>query len=513
MPKISLFRIVLMCMGFCAFFLFLWIAAPARAQDVAISRALLIACEEFVIQDSLAPSAGNSVMNMARILAKNNENVHAIQTEINTIGTIEQLESAILRAFGDATEQDVSFFYIATHGNYRPDSQNSQATLSLSDGQVEATFSSDTLRDMLDQIPGTKVVFVDACHSGALIRKGVDLAQAGQSMDTNQASYYKVLTSASANELSWHYSNGGESGQPQVSGSYFGEAVARGLGLYGAYPADLNYDGSITLDELYRYLLQNHAVSTVQVYPQQDDFVLLNYGPEDMNPSTYATISDIRFESESLTYDSPLLHFSFTVREKVPVEYRITYLREGQWDWGNTSRFDDTFDPGSGTTGGPLSVGRKQRSIRLQGIEPESSGYALFQMFTVTERGSRAIFSRLVCVLPTVGDPQLMLHVPNTTFTHLPGAELSIYVDHQFPVRLSLTMYDLAGNMVRRVAENQLSRPIRLTPEGSIFYWDGKDQYGQPLPDGVYALIATSQIGGITYETQPLLFQVIAYQE
>lgn len=512
MPRSNAMRLLLAGAGWCFLFLLFGKGTPAHAQDVSISRALLIACEEFVIQESLAPSASTSVMNMARTLAKDGENVHAIQTEINTIGTIEQLQEAIDRAFGDATAQDVSFFYIATHGNYRPEYPGTQATLSLSDGRVEATFSSTTLRDMLDRIPGTKVVFVDACNSGALIGKGVDIGEAGPNLYSDQAPYYKVLTSASAHELSWHYQSAGDTAAHQVSGSYFGEAVSRGLGLYGSYPADLNYDGSITLDELYRYLLQNQAVSTVQVYPQQDDFVLLNYGPEDVSDSTRTTVSDVRFESESLTYDSPLLRFSFTVRSEVPVEYRITYLREGQWDWANTGKFADTFDPGN-ESGGPLSIGRKQRSIRLQGIEPESYGYALFQMFTTSSKGTRAVFSRLVSVLPTVGDPQLSLNVPYTTFTHLPGAELPIYVSHQFPVRLSVTMYDLSGNMVRRVVENQLSRPLRLTPDGSVFYWDGKDQYGQPLPDGVYTLIATSQVGSALYETQPLLFQVVASPE
>lgn len=497
----------LLCGGFC-FVLLLLGHGPAKAQETPITRALLIACERFVIQDDLYPAASASVTSLYRALGKNGNALQSVYTEIGTIGTQYQLRQAIQNAFADATEDDVSLFYIATHGNFRSDYPDAQPTLSLSDGKTETNFAGAKLQEMLSAIPGTKLVFIDACNSGAMIGKGVNLArQPGIATTGPIDTSIKVLTSASGNEQSWYYGEHLADNTARRTGdSYFGAALAKGLGLNGVYYADLNRDGQITLDELYRYMLQNQSVSTVQVYPQEDDFVILTYDTS-VPQIDSSSVTDVAFSNESIYVQQPQLTFSFTVRREVQIEYHITYQRDGVWDWANTRRFMDTFD--GQAEGGALSPGRKQRSIQMQAVEADSAGYALFQMMALDEDGPSVLCSRLISVLPSTGDPELTLQVPNTSFVYWEGQELPIYVQHAFPLRLSLNLYDLNGTLRRRIVENQLTRPLQLEPAGSVYFWDGKDQYGNALPGGVYTVVASAQVGDTLYQTQPMLFQLI----
>ena len=51
---------------------------------------------------------------------------------------------------------------------------NGLMTLLLSDGESEEGITAYELRRVFDTIPGKKVLLLDACHSGAMIGKGVE---------------------------------------------------------------------------------------------------------------------------------------------------------------------------------------------------------------------------------------------------------------------------------------------------------------------------------------------------
>ncbi len=69
------------------------------------------------------------------------------------------ITNQILSAFAGATENDVSLLYYSGHG------QENGSLL----GQDLRTLAPSALKECLDQIPGRKIIIVDACYSGQLI--------------------------------------------------------------------------------------------------------------------------------------------------------------------------------------------------------------------------------------------------------------------------------------------------------------------------------------------------------
>ena len=203
-----------------------------------------------------------------------------------------ELIAEIRSAFRDATEQDVSLLYITCHGSYT----GGMSFLELSDG---SSLSARDLERELRAIPGTVVVLIDCCGSGGAIgassdriafAKGITGAFSGAAI---RGSKYKVLASAGMDEDSFRiaFNEDADSG---VMATVFARALCDGAGwnidlnARGTMGADRNYDGSITLDELYLYMRgrvnwyleiasgltgENYSQS-VQVYPEGDPFVL-----------------------------------------------------------------------------------------------------------------------------------------------------------------------------------------------------------------------------------------------
>jgi len=79
------------------------------------------------------------------------------------------------------------------------------------------------------------------------------------------------------------------------------------------------------------------------------------------------------------------------------------------------------------------------------------------------------------------------------------GEELAVRVAHAVPCSLSAVVRDMEGKAVRRLAYREASRPIRLEHEGSIFYWDGKDNAGEYVPPGDYYVEISCKMDDFTY--------------
>jgi hypothetical protein len=198
----------------------------------------------------------------------------------------------ISSTFAGADSDDVSYFYFSGHGSIiRNTSYICPADATSS---FESFISVDELEAALSAIPGTKVVFIDACHSGGFIGKGTKEIKISQEelesfndeiinvfsqaqpkglLTTNQ---YKVLTSCHYYEPSYEI-------QP-ADGNPFGvftKALCEGCSYSGNYPADTNLDTKVSLQEAYLYVrdwvFSYGVTQDVQVYPNNSTFTIVEY--------------------------------------------------------------------------------------------------------------------------------------------------------------------------------------------------------------------------------------------
>ena len=470
---------------------------PAQVGNGRTNRALLVGCDRFLSQPETTPSSFNNVRRMAEALSGGALEFDVMTTLPEGLSTTGDLAAAILDAFSDADEDDVSYFYLSTHGAWEEGMSAAQMTLLLSDGQRETAVSAYMLRTMFDQIAGRKVLIIDACHAGAMIGKGVsDLLE-----NVFTGKDYTVVCSSGGAEDSWFWS-GDIDGERLAGAGYFSGALVRAISAEGNFAADDNRDGDITLTELKRYLLNHHGASTVRTYPETSDVVLFTY-----DVSQYAgyrreaLVEGVSFESDVLTADDPTVYFSFNVVSRVQVAYQLVYHRNGRWDFDNATLIYDNNGEFSAypKAGGTLSLGMKERAITISREDAGSSGYVLLQLLTI-ERGVPSVASsRVLCVPPDSGDPALSVSMP-AFFAPEDGEELTFNVFHEIPCELTVTIEDMDGVTVRRLSARQSSRPEHLDPMGSSFTWDGKLNSGELAEEGLYRIHIKAYVNGEKYE-------------
>ena len=469
-----------------------------------VNRALLVGCDRFLSQPETTPSSYNNVQQMAQALSGGTLNLATLMTRPEGLSSSGDLAAMILDAFSDADADDVSIFYLSTHGVWEQGTSSSGMTLLLSDGQRETALSAWQLRTMFDQILGKKVLIIDACHAGAMLGKGVN----AQLNNVFRSPDYMVLCSSGGAEESWFWS-GDIDGERLAGAGYFSGALVRAISAEGGFGADDNRDGEITLTELKRYLLDNHGASTVRSYPESSDFPIFTYDTE-----TYAwnrrqaLIEGVSFESDVLTSEDPTVYFSFNVVSPVQVAYQLVYHRGGRWDFDNAALYYDNNGDFSSwpKPGHTLSLGIKERALTIRRAEAGSSGYVLLQLLTI-ERGTPSVAaSHVLCVPPDTGDPELALFAPGF-FAPEDGEELVFNVLHLFPCELTVTVEDMEGRTVRRLASRQASRPEQLEPRGSGFAWDGLMSSGDLAPEGYYRIRVKAYVNGERYEyvSEPVL--------
>ncbi len=196
----------------------------------------------------------------------------------------------ISSAFSGADSNDVSYFYFSGHGS-RVGNTSYICPADIT-SFVSTAISVDELESALSAVPGTKVIFLDSCHSGGFIGKGREeiivsreelesfnnevinifsQAQPKGLLTTNQ---YKVLTSCHYYQVCWEI-------QP-VEGDPFGVftmALCEGCGYYGSYLADTNMDTRVSLQEAYLYVKDwvfSYRISQdVQIYPNNSTFTVV----------------------------------------------------------------------------------------------------------------------------------------------------------------------------------------------------------------------------------------------
>lgn len=442
-------------------------------------RALLVGCDDFVTHEDTAPSAQMNVRRMQEILRTDSRGYAGIYTYDTGVSSCDFLLSAIAGAFSQADENDVSLLYICTHGLY--DRITFEPALVMSDGTSEEALSASMLRAALDAVPGQKVLIFDACNSGAFIGKG---EWDNRMKNWFQGPDYVVLTSASASENSFLWNAGTQSG-----GSYFADGLSEGLRTRSF---DLDGDGIVTANEAYQGILESHGASTAQVYPQESDFPLFVYDPGEKSTGE-RPIGEIELDTSVLKSGEDTLYFSFTVHRAVRVQYQLIYFKDGRWRFESPQVIEDT-ESGNGV----LLPGRKERSITLVSEDDAPTGYVLLQIVATEGRRSTLAGSRLIAVQPENDDPQLRIYT-YAMFSPKSGEELAIRVAHAFPCSLTAIVRDKEGNAVRRLAYRVSSRPLGMEVEGSIFYWDGRDNAGEMVPDGEYYVEVSCKMAGFVY--------------
>ena len=471
------------------------------AENPVLRRALLVGCDRFLSQQDTTPSSYNNVLRMAEALSGG---MHSLLTEPAGLASTGELAGMILDAFSDADDNDVSYFYISTHGVWEDGMDAGSMTLLLSDGTRESGVTAWQLRTMFDQIRGRKVLLLDACHAGAMLGKGVpallENVFAGED--------YVVICSSSGAEKSWFWS--GEIDGEQLAGAgYFSGALIRALSAEGGYDADDNRDGVITLTELKRCLRATHGASTVQAYPESGDVPLLTYDPALLADSRrQALVENVAFDADVLSAQEPTIYFSFNVVSPVQMAYQLVYYRQGRWDFDNAQIIYDNNGSFSSwpRAGQTLSLGLTERAITLNRSYAADSGYVLLQLLTVEKGVPSVICSRVLCVPPESGDPGLQALLPDY-FCPENAEELTFNILHGFPCEMTITIEDMDGQTVRRLCSRESTRPEMLEPSASSFTWDGRDSEGEIAPEGLYRIHVKAYVGSERYEyiSEPIL--------
>ena len=344
-----------------AFVLLFFSAGSARCEVYA----LLVACREFLTAPSLGYDSSANLQTLAACLTLSGVNGARIRLEDGTVSSPSDLSEAARLAFSDAKVDDTCLLYLCTHGFPEP-------YMLLSDGRSEAGLRPAELRDLLITLPGSKLVILDACSSGAFL----DFFARQSKPDPE----ITVLTSCSASEQSWY-----SAGKHLATGaiSYFVHALCTGLGLYGFPEADANEDGKISPHELFSFMLNASALSTPCLLPRSASFPAL---PVVISPLPERAMTNFSFCDQILSPEKSEIVLSCTIRRETEVLYRIIEYRNGEWDWPGASVF----------SGGSAETGRLSQTIHLNGAE--AGDYYALQVYSLEEGYAALCASRLFAV-------------------------------------------------------------------------------------------------------------------
>ena len=480
------------CRLICIFLLMLILAVPALGE----TRALLVACSDFVTQPDLGSAISGNLHMIGSALLGADPALSGLSIEDGTIGTPDALEAAITDAFLEANEEDLSILYLCTHGMLSAD--DDQAYLLLGNGETESPLSSTALYEMVSVISGEKLLILDACFSGGLIGRG---EPAGYRLPgTRQTpapfespfaadSSIHVVTSASGSESSWYYDS---EGLQTGAVSYFASALSSGLGLYGKIEADINGDGAVSLAELLSHLSAAVPSSSSQLLSSQPDMVFL---PTARGAMLSRPLCGFSYGGTLLAADDPTLDFSFTVSRETSVQYRLIEYENGAWNWAQAQTFMDGD--------APLSAGRHTRSLTLPTVTAQDSGYLMLQVFSVSDSGLLLCSEHLIAVAPALDAPQMILFAANE-FLFAGRGELPIRASIGAPAEITVTVYNEEGSLIRRLSSGRITSPS--DDHALYLYWDGRDANGQIVPEGHYTLTAESVSGWKRIKAQTDVF-------
>lgn len=341
-----------------------------------VTRCLLIGCDRFVSMPSTEPAGANNTEVMEALLRDFLPGETQITRRVNGPGGTDEFAELAEEAFRGAGEEDTALLYLSTHGILREEDGAERFALLLSDGDIEEELAPETLRRILDELPGKTVVILDACHSGAVIGCGT-----AKGTDDFTGSSSRVLVSAGAEEDSWFWSAEAEG---YTGTGYFTAALDNALRASDPEQIDPDGDGRVSLKELTARLRDIHASSTVYASPDDSEEPLF-FLPEDRKAGE--RLRGVAFGSPERDGDVMTLPIHFRAAEPVRVMYELVPSRNGRWDFEHAVRLPDREK--TGLTRGLVSPGTKDRKIRMSVKSLGEDGLALMQI--VTLRGTERI--------------------------------------------------------------------------------------------------------------------------
>lgn len=449
---------------------------PAKVHDAPVLRALLIGCDDFAGEESLVPSAKHNVEAVERILLSDMRGYASIRTAVNERLDKGAFQRLIREAFRGAKKNDISFFYISTHG--MPDKASGYALLT-SDGKKDEVLTDRQLFEALNSVPGEKVVWVDACNSGMVLNRGMSALEEPGRMAMPG---FQVMTSSGGGELSYFWNSAGISG-----GSYLVTALEQGLTEKGRYAADADKDMRVTMGELQAFLQQHYGASTPQFYPSAGDFPLLHY-MKPWNDAGRGLVTDLVFDETTLTGGERTVDFSYTLNKSARIAYQMVYEKNGVWQFTEAQVAEENE-----SRHGIVRPGRISRSLHLQDFGAELYGYVLFMIVAVDEDRMEPLATALLSVEEEAEETPQVFVVQS--FSPEKGEEAVIFVGHEKPCTITVVVRNEQGDIVASPVYEQMSRPQHLDTPGSLFYWRGVDDAGELLPKGSYSLQITIRMG------------------
>ena len=462
-----------------------------------VSRCLLMGWDRFVTMPDTAPVNANNVREIAGIMEKQVPEVRELITVTEGPGTVAAFEDQVRAAFREAGPNDVSYLYLATHGiTWKADTGAQKTGLLLSDGEKEELLEPERLREILDRVPGEKVLIVEACYSGGLIGKGME----GHPANPFAGSRIRVLVSGGGGEKSylWTAADAPDQGQ-----GYFTAALVTALEDSRSTLTDADGSGEISLNEVYEALCSLHGASRVYVYPEEDQRCL--FRPVSDRSRIFGgkrLLTGLRFAEGALNPENPAQEIYFTLREDTRLIYAMIPSRDGEWQFDEAVRLPDRER--TGTTRGLLSAGVKHRTVRLHAPEEGESGYSLLELMTLRPGGAVLEASRMLCIPAATGDPGLRVET-GESFAPDRGEEMDITVRYSRNCTLTVSVETPDGQVVRILWDNRLSRP-----GGAVYlYWNGTGPDGEKLPAGDYRIRVSAATGDRSREAFSPVFRLV----
>ena len=333
---------------------------PPRENPGSTVRCLAAGMDLFVTEENTSPCSANNAETMAALFAAYLPEGTRITRSVNGPASAAEMMQLLREAFAGAREEDVSILYLSTHGVSWEEDGTLRAALILSDGTREEAVSAETLRTMLDLIPGKKVLILDCCHAGLIA-----LAFEGPE--------WRVIAGCGAEEDCFFQSVGRATGS-----GYFTSALENALRAADTEQIDPDGDGSVSLGELAARIKEIYGVSGAVFLPEDDEAPLFLL-PEERGAEE--RLLGIAFDPVTEQDGQMLLSFAFRTETTVKLEYRLTPAGENGWDFANTVRMPDRERTGS--TRGLLSPGEKTRTITVSRDRFGDPGKILLQIVSL----------------------------------------------------------------------------------------------------------------------------------
>ena len=359
---------VLLCLLACLLLIPL-LAGSRSVTEEGVTRCLLVGCDRFVSMPGTEPASANNVDTMEALLTDFLPGCAAIRCQVNGPGTVDGFERLVADTFAGAKDRDTALIYLSTHGLLAEEAGEQRMSLLLSDGEEEERLGPETLKTILDRVPGQKILILDACHSGAVIGCG------GEGINWFEDDAFRVLVSSGALEDSWFWNmeTDGYTGT-----GYFTSAMDSALRASDPEQIDPNGSGYVSLEELTVRLRKIHGASTVYCWPENDGEPLFRL-PADRK--TGSRLQGLAFGAAERDGDTVILPIHFRAGEPVRVMYQLVPSRNGKWDFAHAVRLPDREK--TGLIRGLLSPGEKDRKIRLSVKSIGEDGKALMQIISL----------------------------------------------------------------------------------------------------------------------------------